>query len=174
MSYKAYVGIGNPDTPYTVQNQISGLASKLEDLGFTLRSDGGQGGSEAFLRSVKELKEIIIPWKKFNGQESKFCKNKPEAVDIVRKFAPSFDTLKESVQAIIASKAHLVLGPDLLQPAKFLVCWSSDGIEDGKKRTAKTGYVGTPLSIAGAYDIPIFNLKNPDALDRLKQFLAQQ
>lgn len=173
MDYKAYIGIGNPDTPFTTQQQITQLAAKLEGLGYTLRTDGGQGGSEAFAKGAV-TKEVIIPWKKFNGQDSKFCKNLPEATNIVRQFAPSFDTLKESVQAIIASKAHLVLGPDLTQPALFMVCWSADGTEDGKKRTAKTGYIGTPLSIAAANGIPVFNLKNADALDRLKQFLSQQ
>lgn len=174
MSNKSYVGIGNPDTPYTVQTQITGLAKKLEEMGYTLRTDGGQGGSEAFVKGASSLIEIIIPWKKFNGQEAGFFKTLPEAFDIVRKFAPAFDSMKEVVQKILASKAHLVLGTDLTQPAKFIICWSSDGLEDGKKRTAKSGFVGTPISLATANDIPVFNLKNPDAIDRLKQFLSHQ
>ncbi len=174
MSYKSYVGIGNPDTPYTVQTQITNLAKKLEEMGYTLRSDGGQGGSEAFIKGASSLLEVIIPWKKFNGQDSAFFKTLPEAHEIIRKFAPSFDSMKESVQKILASKAHLVLGPDLTQPAKFVVCWSGDGLEDGKKRSAKSGYIGTPVSLATSNDIPVFNLKNPDAVDRLKQFLSHQ
>lgn len=173
MSNKTYIGIGNLDTPYAVQGQIGNLAKKLEEMGYTLRSDGGQGGSEAFTKAVTN-KEIIIPWKKFNGQEEGFFKTLPEANEIIRKFAPAFDTMKEAVQKILASKAHLVLGPDLTQPALFLVCWSSDGLEDGKKRTAKSGYIGTPVALASSNSIPVFNLKNPDALDRLKQFLSQQ
>lgn len=168
--YKAYAGMSNPDTPETVTAQMKRLATYLEEQGYTLRTNGGKGGEEAFEQGV-ERKEIHLPWKRFNDRDSKFNRTSDEAKAVIRQFAPSFDTLKPAVQTIVASKAHVILGKDLQNPVKFLVCWSQDGAESSSEKSPKTGYIGVAIALASSLKIPVFNLQKPDALDRLKQFL---
>ena len=171
-SYKPYAGVGNPDTPYGILTQMTQLAGRLEDMGYTLRSSGGQGGDEAFSKGTTN-KEIYIPWKKFNGYPDKpFCEITEDAKLIVKPFSPAFDTLKPAVQLIIASKAHLILGPDLQSPVKFLVCWTPDGADKSGNCTAKTGFGGTAIKVAASLSIPIFNLKNADSMQELNKFIS--
>lgn len=171
--YKAYGVVANPDAPDNILSLIGAIATRLEAMGYTLRTAGGNGLEEAFEKTT-ETKEVYLPWRNFNNRQSKFTRNMPEANDVVRPFAPSFDTLKPAVQAIIASKAHTVLGKDLKSPIQFLITYTADGCETVGNKTAKTGFSGTSIAIASSMRIPVFNLKNADAVDRLKQYLSSQ
>lgn len=168
--YKAYAGLSNPDTPEAIQVQMKKMAVYLEEQGYTLRTNGGKGGEEALEAAVK-IKEIHLPWKKFNDHDSKFNKTTDSAKSVIRNFAPSFDTLKPAVQIIVASKAHVILGKDLQNPVKFLICWTQDGAETVEERNPRTGFIGVGIALAASLKIPVFNLQKPDALDRLKQFI---
>lgn len=171
--YKAYGVVANPDAPEGIMSQIGSIATRLEAMGYTLRTAGGKGMEEAF-EQVTENKEVHIPWRNFNERQSKFTRNAKEADDVVRPFAPGFDGLKPAVQAIIASKAHTVLGKDLKNPIRFLITYTQDGCENTANKTAKTGFSGTSIALASSLRIPVFNLKNSDALERLKQYLTSQ
>jgi hypothetical protein len=168
--YKAYAGITNPDTPPDIVQQIAKLASRLSESGYTCRTSGGSEGDDAF-ENNSTLSEVHIPWKKFNNKETKFNKNLPEAADLVKPFHPTFDAMKPAVQAIIARGAHVILGQNLQSPVQFVLCWSADGLENAKDRGIKSGFIGIPIALAATNRIPVFNLKNPDALQRLKNWL---
>ena len=53
----------------------------------------------------------------------------------------------------------------------YVICWTPDGCESHLTRSIKTGGTGTAIAIASTNGIPVFNLKNADAIDRLHQFL---
>ena len=59
-----------------------------------------------------------------------------------------------------------MLGPELMDPVNFIVCWTKDG--------KATGGTGQALRIAAdpAYAIPIFNLYDTEAYDRLLSYLT--
>ena len=168
--YKAYACLGNKEAPQEVIDHMVRLVQDLDREGWTLRTSGGEGPEER-IEIETERKEIHLPWAKFNNRESKFCRNDKNANDIVSSFHPTFGSLKPAVQAIVARQAHVILGKDLRSPVRFLICWSEDGAEDGKTKSIKTGYMSMPIAIAHSLSIPIFNLKNPDALQRLKNYL---
>ena len=159
--YKAYGGLCNPDAPESILAQMKTLAERLEAKGFTVRTNGAKGGEAAFEAGASDV-EAHIPWRSFNEHPSKLNRTTDEAKAVIRQFAPGFDGLKPAVQTIIASKAHVI---------QFLICWTQDGCETVAQRNAKTGYIGVGIALAASLKIPVFNLKNPDALDRLKQFL---
>jgi hypothetical protein len=50
-------------------------------------------------------------------------------------------------------------------PADFVVCWTKNG-----KASGGTGHA---LRIANYYNIPVFNLRNKDALHELKEFVNE-
>lgn len=72
-------------------------------------------------------------------------------------------------QSLHVRNAFQVLGAKLTRPSEFLLCWTPDGAE--KSTSSKTGGTGTAIRIANQYGIPVFNLKNDDALERLYEFL---
>jgi len=168
--YKPYVGSGNRDAPSDVSETIQRLAKFLEEFGFICRTGGMEGPEQNFEDAAKNH-ELHLPWKGFNNKESKSAFNTPEALAIAKMFHPTFDDLKPAIQAFLAKNARLVLGKDLRSPALFVLCWSADGAECSREKTARTGNVGHVIAIASAIKIPIFNLAKPDAEYRLKQHL---
>lgn len=169
--YKTYVGTGNKEAPPEVLSLIKRLTRELEEFGFVLRTGGLEGPEEAFEVSAKNM-ELHLPWRGFNNKESKFTFTPKQALGIAKMFHPTFESLKPAIQTIIAKNVRLVMGKDLKSPTMFVICWSEDGVEKSSDKTSKTGNVGFVVSIACAMHIPVFNLANPDAEKRLKQYLG--
>lgn len=168
--YLPYAAISNENAPANVIEQFKSIAIDMENRGYTMRTSGNKGVEE-IIEVVAQNKEIYIPWKKFNDRESQYCKVDKSAIDLVGTLHPSFQDLKDSVKAIIGRYAHVILGKDLKSPVRCVVCWTEDGVESAKDKTAKTGYCGTPIQIASNARIPVFNLKNDNAIYRLKNFM---
>jgi predicted Rossmann fold nucleotide-binding protein DprA/Smf involved in DNA uptake len=52
MTNKFYTGIGSREVPNDIQYLMQKIATKLESLGFTLRSGGASGSDSAFESGV--------------------------------------------------------------------------------------------------------------------------
>jgi hypothetical protein len=161
--YKAYAGIGSKKTPQRFLFLMEDIAKDLFHRGFTLRSGGAEGADSAFEKG-SQRSEIFLPWPKFRDNESTFVKPTSEAYKLSSKFHPVWDRLSAPVKSLMARNAHQVLGYDLKTPSKFIVCWTQDGCEDKKDRTARTGGTGLAIAIASYFSIPIFNLQNPNSI----------
>ena len=66
----------------------------------------------------------------------------------------------------MARNMHQVLGLTLDVPTDFIVCWTPDG--------KASGGTGQALRVAKDFSIPIYNLKNADDLECLKEDLLKQ
>jgi hypothetical protein len=168
--YKCFVGTGNKEAPDHVLERMRAITGQLEQFGYTLRTGGMEGPDEIFETASKNP-ELYLPWKGFNNKESKHTFNTKQSLDIAKLFHPTFEGLKPAIQAFLAKNARMVLGKDLKSPAMFIICWSEDGAENSKEKTAKTGNVGHVIAIASAMKIPVFNFGKPDAEQRLRSFL---
>ncbi|MGI9211236.1 MAG: hypothetical protein ACR2HF_02085 [Methylococcaceae bacterium] len=169
--YQAYAVAGNKETPSRWLEWGSQMAEKLDAAGFTLRTGGGGLSLEEVFESYASHKELHLPWKGFNQKESTFVRTHPYATELVKKVQPNFEGLKPSVQAIYARNAAVIYGGDLKSPVRFLITYTEDGVENGRDRTSQTGYAGMPIVLAGWLNIPVFNLKNDDAVQRLQRFV---
>ena len=65
-----YAGIGSRKTPPTIRSLMTKCANQLHNEGFTLRSGGAQGADTAFELGAQLRKEIYLPWRRFNGNDS--------------------------------------------------------------------------------------------------------
>lgn len=169
--YKPYVVVANPDMPAEIVSRFQEAAMMLENHGYTVRVGGMAGIDEAIEKTVKKI-EVHLPWRGFGEKESKFYFNTDRAFAVAKQFHPAYDTLKKSIQAFLAKNARLVMGDKMISPALFMLCWTEDGCESLRARNSRTGFTGHPIAIASALGIPIFNLANPDALQRLN-FLVE-
>lgn len=172
--YLPYTGIGSRETPVKVMEQMSDLARNLEGLGYTLRSGGAPGADTAFEIGVRRKKEIYLPWRYFNRNQSPLFEVGEEARAIASRFHPAWASLKPSVRNLMGRNAYQVLGKDLQSPSEFVVCWTPDGCESSKDRTARTGGTGLAIALASSLSIPIFNLRQPAAMDRLLFFIQRK
>lgn len=71
----------------------------------------------------------------------------------------------------MARNGHQVLGATLDQPVSFVLCWTPDGAESEAQRTRDTGGTGQAIALASRHGIPVFNLANRGALNRVAALL---
>lgn len=168
---RTYAGIGSRRTPQEALRLMRKTASRLEELGYTLRSGAADGADAAFEAGVKERKEIFLPFKGFNNHPSAYDTPSSGAAEIAKLIHPAWGALSETARKLQARNSHQILGADLRTPVEFVVCWTPNGEETEADRTRDTGGTGQAISLASRWRIPVFNLQREDALSRLKLYL---
>ncbi len=158
-----YTGIGSRETPTNVLAQMTYLAKLLAEYRYTLRSGGADGADTAF-ENGSTLKEIYLPWPKFNDNKSHLFSPTQEAFEIAKTIHPVWDKLSIGAQKLHARNIHQVLGKDLKTPSEFLVCWTKNGKESGGTATA--------IKLTKLHNIPVYNLFNPDAYKQIIQLIT--
>ena len=143
------------------------VAKVLEENDYTLRSGGASGADTAFESGVITKKEIFIPWNGFNKRSNKEhgvysewpdVHTAQQAYNLAQEYHPNWIACTAGARALHARNMAQILGRDLNQPAKFVVCWTKNGKGGGG--------TGQALRVAKALDIPIFDLGS-DMNDKL-------
>lgn len=169
---KHYAGIGSRKTPEDILRTMQHAAADLSLSGWTLRSGGANGADSAFESAVAR-KEIFLPWKGFNGSASPMYEAPDsamsEAARIAETLHPGWHRLSQGAKKLMTRNIRQILGQNLDDPVAFVICWTPDGCESHENRTRATGGTGQAISLASLRGIPIINLKNADALDRINQ-----
>lgn len=168
-----FVAFGADDNT-AIAEKISEISKVLLNKGFIFRYNGDNNKVYNKILDIDLSKvEMYIPWKKFNTDVNAKM-SKPEAVAYhhAAEYHKGFKKLPNSVRAILARDVHVLLGESCKNPVRFLLCYSPDGAETIKTlKFATTGNISFSISICDLIGIPVFNLKNDDALSRLSEYL---
>lgn len=153
--YAAYAGIGSRETPPEILGLMKGIAAMLDDKGYVLRTGGAEGADTAFLNGTSAMShpEIFVPWDGFNGYRMRIVHSAgklKEAMELARRFHPNWEACSQGARKLHARNGFQVLGADLREPAKFVVCWTKGG--------KIVGGTGQALRIAEENNIPVYNL----------------
>jgi hypothetical protein len=161
---KYYAGIGSRETPYSLEPIIKDIVERCEYLGYTLRS-GGAAGADSMFSNYTTRKNIYLPWSNYNGNRKTIDTDKylEEALGIAAMFHPNWDACSDGAKLLHSRNSHIILGTDLLKPVDFVVCWTKNGKIQGG--------TGLAMRIANNYNIPIYNLKNEEDIEKLKLFI---
>lgn len=175
MNQKFYAGIGSRRTPKDALYVMEQLAVRLADSGYVLRSGGADGADWAFEHGCAiaggEM-EIYLPWKGFNHNTSSLCTQHPDTYKIAAELHVAWNYLSAAAQTLMARNVHQVLGRDLQTPVDFVVCYTPDGCTSIERYTSKTGGTGLAIALASVNNIPVFNLRNKDAVKHLVDFVS--
>jgi hypothetical protein len=157
MSTIYWAGIGSRETPLELKPTIQRVVEICNDRGLIMRS-GAAPGADSFFEehSLPTLREIYLPWRGFNGNTSSLYQITDEALAMAEKYHPGWYRLSQGAKKLMARNCYQVLGFDLNTPVDFIVCWTRDG--------KASGGTGQAIRLATDYNIPVFNLKNSDAL----------
>ena len=169
-----YAGIGSRKTPPLVLDRMKEIAYLLAKRGVILRSGGADGADMAFEEGctmAKGKKEIFLPWKGFNKNQSPLYDIPRDAYIIAQKFHPAWDKLTDHIKKLMARNTQQICGKNLDQPCDFVICYTNDGCTSGSTRTYKTGGTGQAIAIASSIGIPIINLFNGDAEIQLNKIM---
>lgn len=152
-----YTGIGSRETPQEYLDMFERMGIWLGLRGGILRSGGANGADSAFERGVDRLKEvhpelskkeIYLPWKGFNNNNSPLYTIDHNAIVIAQNIHPNWDKLSSSVKKLMARNTYQIIGLDNTL-SDFVVCYTPNG--------DKIGGTSQAIRLAEQYDIPIFN-----------------
>jgi hypothetical protein len=145
-----YTGIGSRETPKPVLGFMTEIGMYFAKQGFVLRSGGSDGADKAFEEGcdlAKGIKEIYLPWKNFNNNDSIFYSPTKEAYAIAERYHPNWSACSDGGKALHARNTHQVLGANLQLPSLFVICWS-----------LQTGGTTQAIRVAKSHNIPVINL----------------
>jgi hypothetical protein len=167
-----YAGIGARQTPTDVLLIMRLAAADLAKRGYVLRTGGAEGADRAFFdgaQSVGGRIDLYLPWPtfwtppRFAGVEIQTYPSR-QAYKLAERYHPNWRNLRRGVRSLHARNAHVVLGADLNDPVRFILCWTPGG--NGQ------GGTGQALRMAPDYGIPVLDLGCARAGERLQTFIA--
>lgn len=152
---KFYAGIGSRMTPAEVLAYMEGLAGRLRNEGWWLRSGHAPGADQAFERGAGPVAQVYTPWPFFESgvrmvADELYANPTPEAHEHAAAYHPHWYSLKPGAKKLMARNSHQVLGYDLRTPVRFLVCWTPGARGEGG--------TGQAIRIARDLGIPVFDL----------------
>jgi hypothetical protein len=170
--YKAYCVAASGDVPEFILDKFKNIAKYMEKNGYVVRFSHGEKVDNVIATHITENKEMHLPWKGFAEMESKFTYNSPEALAIAKDNHGAWSQLKKPVHGFLGRNVRLLLGKDTRSPAVLFLTYTEDGCENIRTKTQATGFMSFMIQVADKCKIPIFNLKNADAEQRIKEYLG--
>lgn len=174
---KDYVVASFGKVPYKLLEDIGAMFKALNEKGYVLRSYGDTRDkllSEAEINS-KTIK-FYLPFKKYNPSVTAEVTTPTKlAYDYSSQYAYKYENLPMPVKSFLAASVHILTGKECNRKASFIILYTDCGKETDFKIDYKvTGpTISNLLKYATLLNIPIFNLKNEDALERIKNHITQ-
>lgn len=175
-----YAGIGSRRTPDSILELISKISSRLDLLGYTLRSGGAVGADLGFETCSTSKIVFYADHAEVSGKRPCRIEYAPADIEFMEGFVRKHHPVPMALKSLprkwmrrntLQVMAHNLSGLELPR-VDFVLCWTPDGSLDGASRSA--GGTGQALRIARHHGIPVFNLEPDPAgcLDRLKGHLV--
>lgn len=168
-----YAGIGSRETPQDVKELMLVTGIALAQNGWGLRTGGAPGADTAFeagaILGAGEI-EIYLPWPGFEDRDiGEYAGGRDHptkaAYALAERLHPAWDRLSRGARALIARNGHQVLGDELDDPVKFVLCWTPGG-EGG-------GGTGQAIRVAQEFQVPVFDLADGEVRARIEHYLSQ-
>lgn len=145
---KYYAGVGSRKTPDDVCAKMTFLARILADKDYRLRSGHAKGADQAFEAGAPiDQREIFV------ADDAT-----PEALELAKSIHPAWHACKPYVKALHARNCFQILGKNLNDPVKFVLCWTPCGSETENQTSIVTGGTRTAIVLAHRRGIPVFNM----------------
>lgn len=159
------------------QKVMAGIVKNLAGRGFTFRylySD-----ATGFYKTLTDIEGVTVeayrPWRKMAPELANVVKisNTRLAYQYAASFASKFNSFPPAVRCIRANGVSSLLGKDLDNPSNFLLAWTECGTEVITKDTdfKKIGNCGMFFTMCKALNIPVFNIKNKESIQKLAEYL---
>ena len=172
-----YCGVGSRETDEIGESKIMYLASILNCNGYTLSTgDASKGADLMFWTGIKSQKFRFGPFgRKPKSDTIVVPDSNPVhavAATIAASVHPAWRFLPPWMRELHTRNVFQVMGKEISEPCEFVLCWTPDGAQREADTSKRTGGTGTAIKVADRFGVPVFNLKNDDALDKLGEFLG--
>jgi len=169
-----YAGIGSRQTPPDIIKIMHDSAILLAKEGYVCNTGAALGADQAFAQGAViggGVVDLKLPWSTYeekwisslrvmstNVITTVLTFDDKDAYNSVTQLHPAAAALKQAVMKLHA-RNYLII-----QPAKFVICWTPEGKE--------VGGTGQGIRIANMLGITIYNLGNAETLTAFKQHLG--
>lgn len=148
-------GIGSRETPKDILTEMTKIGAWCKENRTWVRSGHACGADQAFEEGAQEWCIVYLPWAGFEKDFKSSARihvfqQSPQALEIAKKYHPSFDSLSQGAKLLMARNGMQVLGSTFQDPVSAVVCWTSDG--------KASGGTGQALRIAKANGIRVINM----------------
>ncbi|MGH8156598.1 MAG: hypothetical protein ACREPQ_00630 [Rhodanobacter sp.] len=179
MEPRWYAGIGSRETPEDMLTLMSDVAEQLAMAGWGLRSGGARGADSAFEEGairVDGAREIFVPEAGYGGRsdaiDASALPQATEAEHMASQLHPAWDRLAPMVRRLMTRNVHQVLGPNLDDPVRFVLCWAKGSRLRAGHVVDVVGGTGLAVRLAAVRNIEVFNLHEPEHLARIERWMA--
>lgn len=169
-----YTGVGSRQAALDAMRRATAYATRLAELGWTMRSGRADGMDKAWERGAGPNAEIYLPERNFGGRGGRGSewvartvvpRPTAEAYEMAEQFHPNWKACGQFARDCHARNCHQVLGLTLDLPSRFLACWTPGG--------RRTGGTAQAMRVADAHDVPVFNIATQDGIDALAAFIKE-
>lgn len=171
-----YAGIGSRKTPQDIMVLEAQIATKLDSLGFILRSGGAEGSDKAFERGSTNYLSyrvdyyvVVVNNTPTKLPYSEWASN--EARVIAASVHPAWSKCDEYARKLHTRNVFQILGLQLNNPVEFVICWTPEGEITESDFSIRTGGTATALRLAFQHDIPVYNLAYKPHYELLVEWL---
>ncbi len=168
---KAYTGIGSRTITQDEAERIAIIAECMSQAGLTLYSGNAEGADRTFQEASSSKFVAFIPWPGFGPTEKNgtyvVTGSDPAGMASVDQFHPRPQALTQGGRKLMARNYNQVMGFQHLPKSEFVVCCADPADNKGNVK----GGTGQAVRIALANGIPVFNIRKPEDIDRLKEFV---
>ena len=170
-------GIGSRDLPDAIKDKIDSIVYDLAlftNNKLIIYTGDANGSDLAFkVAAIKNRLGCIsyLPFKGFNNSESKLYNVSTKAKTLASFHHPYFDKMKPTTQNLMGRNVYQIMSDSFDNWVDCVICYTPDGVEKAKDVVVgKTGGTGLAISLADTLGIPVFNLANDDAIDRIYSY----
>jgi len=175
--------------PDNINKLLVNMSLMLSKAGYTFRCNADKNDvvQLTILNKIKEEGdaakgdpkfEVYLPWAKFNEDIEKPTMTYPNEAgySIAVNMHNTFYDQKESVRAIISRDVHMSLGTTGTEAVEFMVIYTECGSESIGQHPdyRKLGNATFYIKLAEKANIPVFNVKNPESIKRLSEFIKSK
>lgn len=170
-------------TPPDIVDRVKAIATSLLNSRFSVRYNvTGDPAIDPILvdtlanmRTVNTEVDLITPWKDF-GKEFMPLTPKLKQPSYMAKrhtaaYMRNWVDAKPAMRSFKAAETNLVIGRSAPAPAVAMLTWSEDASEHVGSLTQETKYSKHVYALCAAMNVPILNLRSPDAIERLDRIL---
>lgn len=157
-----YAGIGSRETPPEVCESMRFIAERLRDK-FVLRSGNAVRADQAFQSGAGSQLAVYLPWPRYNDYDGPTMYPTEAAIQMGMEYHPAPERLTQGAQKLHGRNMHIILGSNLDQPVKFVICWTPNGIPSGGTLTG--------IRCAADHGIQVYNLFNWKVHHILERYL---
>lgn len=164
---KCYAGVGSRETPPEILDLMRHAARALAASGWVLRSGHADGADMAFEEGAAGRAQIYLPWPHYNHETpvQGWSMGFPDAlaVELASEVHPAWYRLGGGGRKLHGRNMHIVLGPQLVDPVQWVLCWT----EEGRRR----GGTATTIRLAEKRRIKVFNLWHAEVQERIEDMV---